>query len=516
MKQPIKRKQKSTKQQSQPIDSTNNLNIYLTRDLEPSMQLQGLYNGPTNYGEQYGETPQIDQSLPVDHPKNIRAAIAQKQGWVEVPIKYIDIDVNKRWENKIRQTAAKYGPDAKYIVNPKTREIIPESTFKQMQTDLAFQNTSGQIQDQNTQFEIQQAQNHRNLQRRDPQGLAYITLAAGALTNPLTATALGYLGQADYLYNGYKRAYDLYNSGQTDKALAEAFGTTVIGGIPYGKYAAMLKYAPKVGIPLLAAATAADAYAQDTPKNFQPSLTPEEQNMVMDDSTDWEAISMNNEQRDAWIDKIKKELERAEFSFDLDRDEYLQKAMFISGNKDVQPAPERKKFVDYYDKDYLTEMGVRYGVPLGGWAIYEGAKRFIPKFQALPPAKKLFYGYYGLNLMYDVLGRPAWAYYKDQQTQEQAPDGYDEVMANYYRKLLNVYTKLNGSKMNTYVKGSTFGPMQTYPKVHNFDSETKQKFSAPDTNARVIIQGRVADTTSTNQETSSDSLTNLISNTKVP
>lgn len=503
MKQPIKRNKKKYKQyNANGLDrgatlNTNNIDIYLTKS-------------------SYGQSPQIDQQLPADHPANIRAAIAQQQGWVEVPISEIDLDANKKWENTIRKDAAKYGTNAKYIVDPDTRKIIPDSKFNQLQSELAFQNTSGTIQNNNAAFEVQQAQNHRDLQRRDPQGLAYVTLAAGAMTNPVTGPILGYLGQADYLYNGYKKAYNLYNSGQTDKALAEAFGTTVIGGIPYGKYASMLRYAPKVGIPLLAAATAADAYAQDTPKNFQPSLTPKEQDMVMDDNTDWEAISMNNEERDAWIDKIKKELERAEFSFDKDRDEYMQNAMFVSGNKGVEPTPERKKFTDYYDKDYLAEFGVRYGLPLAGWGTYEGIKRLIPKFAELPPGKKFAAIYYGGNLLWDALGRPAWAYYKDQQTQEQAPDGYDEVMANYYRKLLDVYTKLNGSKMNTYVKGSTFGPMQTYPKVHNFDSETKQKFSAPDTNARIIIQGRVADTTNANQEASLDSLTNLISNTKVP
>ena len=509
MRQPIKRKQKNTKQQSQPIDSTNNLNIYLTKDAEPSMQLQGLYTGPTNYEEQYGEVPQIDQSLPVDHPKNIRAAIAQKQGWVEVPIKYIDIDVNKRWENKIRQTAAKYGPDAKYIVNPKTREIIPESTFKQMQTDLAFQNTSGQIQDQNTQFEVQQAQNHRNLQRRDPQGLAYITLAAGALTNPLTATALGYLGQADYLYHGYNDAYKLFQQGDYGQGLLKAGTTSALGLIPYGKMLSYLRYAPKVGIPALAALSAADAYASNTePHEFVSTLSPEDKALVDNENTDWETIGNNEAERERLSAALEKELTAGHFKYHTGKDTFGQNAKVVVGNKGegVEEEEEEEKTKWYKDPWFWgPPVAIETIPPLAKWLFK--VKIPWPKVARILGWSGYLYG----RAAYD---EGMWPF---QNTgTEENPDGYDEELARYYQKLVTAYLRLNSGKYNGYANGSTFSPYQSYPKQHNYDWRVGAEFDKPDTNAIIAPLGRLVDTTGVAPDRSNDSLTNIISDIKVP
>lgn len=133
-------------------------------------------NIPTTYAEMYGVQPEINPNLPLNHQYNIHNAIALQNGWIKVKVKHIDLDANRKWEHIIRQK----NPEDFYIVDPNTREIIPESTFAKYMPKMG----SEEIDQNRAEFEVQQAANHRDLQQRDPQGLAVATIMGGASTIP--------------------------------------------------------------------------------------------------------------------------------------------------------------------------------------------------------------------------------------------------------------------------------------------------------------------------------------------
>lgn len=510
MKQPIKKKQKKYKQydpngldRGATVD-TNNFEIYLTKD-------------------PYGNPPQIDQNLPIDHPANIRAAIAQKQGWVEVPISDIDINANRKYRQSIEEDLAKYGPNAKYIVDPNTRQIIPNKVFDDLQTELGFQNTSGSIQDSNTSFEVQQAQSHRNLQARDPQGLAYTAIGTGMASNPAGMTLLGILSSLDYAKTGAERSYELWKQGRYGAAVGEGVGTAAMTLTPFSKYSTFVKYAPRVGLPIAAALFAQDASAAGQvpqapvigdPKEFKnPSLEQNDIDLIMDDSTPWETIGNSNEAKERWNKLIEKELNRAGFTIKESTDDLGQPSLNIYGYK-AHSVPEQNNESGFYGPLYWTSVGIRYSpfaLKLGSMALKKYwpavAEKLANAWNWLTSKNNFWVWYGGANAVLDTAYGATAAYQANQGTEE-APDGFDENLARYWNKLINAYIRLNSSEKNGYAVSSSFSPEQQYKDEKNIMKPGNQLFEVPDTNHYRIIRARPLDATPSVETTTTNDLSN--------
>lgn len=267
MKQPIKRKYKKYKK-------------YNKNGLDRGTNIEGLYSGPRNYSEAYGQTPQIDPSLPNDHPANIRAAIAQQNGWVEIPISEIDLDANREWNESILSARQKYGDSATYIVDPNTGKIIPQSVFDRLMTDYAFLNTSGEILNNNTAFQVQQSANSRDLENRDPQKLGVTLMALGAapfVLGPAVAAAAPAMPYIKPVLTAVNFGYGGYNASKAvnDIANGDYEGAAIHGGlaastmIPTGAFSNLSLW-PKVGASLgYGAGTSALIYADEQHENQQ-------------------------------------------------------------------------------------------------------------------------------------------------------------------------------------------------------------------------------------------------------
>lgn len=482
--------------------------------LPPDMVYRGNFNR--------WSSPQIDPNLPTNSEANIRAAIAQQNGWVEVPISEIDINVNRKWEKSIRKALAKYGPNAKYIVDPATREIIPESKFDEMKTNLAFQNSSVAIQNHIMDFEMQQRQNHRDLQARDPQGLAYATIAAGALSNPIGWKLLDILGTGYLVADGVQTAKDRWEAGNRVGAVAGGIADAAIAFTP-GK---LLKFAPKVGlkigkgaaatvlgsIGLNAAAAATDQPTNQTgvdlaaPENFKSIISQSDKDKIMNSSTNWEQVGMDEQSRNYWNDIIEKELKAAGFTFDFRNDEFGQDAVFIYGNAGLENQEE-----DGFPWWTATTAPFRYGAPFvaankkARQAVSRWAANLIKNLTARRVAAWLGGAAY-------VGGNVAWDYntlYKPYFTKAQSTQNSN--LPQYYNKLIDTYIKLNSSVKNGYAVGSTFGPNQTYNQK-NINHLTNQRFEYPDTNHYIINQGILGDSTKTNTGVAVDPSLNAVGN----
>lgn len=474
-----RKKRKLAKKTTSTQTSTTRTNPEAAYTMLESAQFTPLVEQMSQY-----QVPRIHEDKPLNHPINVRAAIARQQGWVEVPISAIDLDVNRQWESSIREDAAKYGSDATYIVDPNTGKIIPESTFNKLQTEAALANSSGEIADRNTEFEIQQAQNHRALRERDPQDLAKAVIIAGLATNPLTAPILGYATQAGELYEGYKNAYDDWQQGNYGQAITKGITTTALNAIPYSKWASWMKYAPKIGVPALFATVAADAGATGLdpslqapqigdPSNFESTLTPQEQSMIMN-KTNWDEISKNDAQRDAWIAKIEKELNAAGFTYTGEvEDDLYSPAVMISGNKYARE--NKPNDGNFWSTDLWKGIrGHLYGIsPYVAWWL----------IKKIPYLKNIDAKYWPLIIGQTgaTINDAYLAYNYFNNGSEDTPDGYDERLAYYYRQLIQAYIQLTKGLHNTYVLGSTFDQYQTYPKINNVGLPDGTQFQLPDT-----------------------------------
>lgn len=324
---------------------------------EEEYQFENQYPGiTTNYQSGYGSTPQIRQDLPKDHPINVRNAIAQTQGWVEVSAKDIDINANKQWENKIRQDILKYGPDSKYIVDPITRKIVTESQFNKIKTDIAWRNGSEAIADDRVRFEIQQAQNRRAMQRfndqMDAATLGLIAVGAAPFVIPEAVSAISASGipaaattvgnairpfikpaLASYVFaSGMDQAKQDWEAGNYGLAALDATGAMLNAAFPFSKAGTLLQYAPRVGIPMAILGGTASAYAEepepynpypqdetDDPHDFVSPLTDDEQQSLKekldDPTTNWAELGDDEQSRAYWSNLIQKELQAAHFKF---------------------------------------------------------------------------------------------------------------------------------------------------------------------------------------------------------
>lgn len=207
-----------------------------------NFQLQGLYEMPE---ENIYQVPQFNKDLPLDGDYNIRVAIAQQQGWVEVPLRYVDIDVNKKWLSKLQQDLQKYGPDAKYIINPKTKEIISDNTFASLKKKIAEQNTYGDLDESRTATEVQLEQNRREGLRHSAMidNLGRV-LMAGSLSTPIGWAALAGQVAGEQFGKGIQEV----QQGHYPQAVAHGVigGLSAFGG-PAAKatYTAASKVAPQ-------------------------------------------------------------------------------------------------------------------------------------------------------------------------------------------------------------------------------------------------------------------------------
>lgn len=507
---------------------TYTANIYLTTDPLPETNVESnaisslppdmVYRGNFNRWS----SPQIDPNLPMDNELNVRAAIAQQNGWIEVPISEIDIDVNKKWEKSIRKALAKYGPNAKYIVNPATREIIPESKFNEIKTELAFRNTSGEIQNHIIDFASQQRQNHRDLKKRDPQGLAYATIAAGALTNPVGWSLLNALGTTYLAAEGAQTAKDRWEAGNRVGAIAGGVGDALIAFTP-GK---LLKFAPKVGLKIgrgaaasllgsiglnAAAATTDQTNNQQgvdlaAPENFKSVINQSDKDQIMNSSTNWEQVGMDEQKRKYWSDLIERELKAAGFTFQFRNDEFNQDAVFIYGNAGLENKDE-----DGFPWWTVTTAPLRYSAPLvmANKKARQTVSRWASNLIKNLTARKVGAALGGLTY---VGGNVAWDYntiYKPYFTKAQSTTTSN--LPQYYNKLIDAYIKLNSSVKNGYAVGSTFGPNQTYNQ-QNINHLNNQRFELPDTNHYIINQGILRDSSNTNTGVVVDSSLNAVGN----
>ena len=357
MKQPIRKKYKKSNKNG----------------TDRGTNIQGLYSGPINYAQVYGRTPQIDPSLPIDGPTNTRAAIAQQQGWTEVPISAVDLDANQEWIESILASRQKYGDNATYIVDPNTRKIIPQSTFDNLITNKALENTSGNISNKNIDFETQQSKNHKSLQNRDPQKLGGTLIGLGALPFVLgpaisaAAPAMPYIKPAlsalNFGYGGYNAAKAI-----DDVAKGDYEGAAIHGGlaastvVPTGAFSGLSLW-PKIGATLgYGAGTTALVYADEQHNNSQTEQKindlARDKNYIINDAEEQEILeylqnlgydtSRFNVRKYAGSDKYAYEITSGNGDDNLDQSEPISNWFSDRGNR----------MLTYFGTKYGTKYGI--------------------------------------------------------------------------------------------------------------------------------------------------------------
>ena len=160
-------------------------------------------------------------------------------------------------------------------------------------------------------------------------------------------------------------------------------------------------------------------------------------------------------------------------------------------------------------------MGVRYGLPAAGAGIYQGVKALWPKVANWSWGKKLLWGTYGLNVLYDLTDKaliPGYKYLFPSEG-EDVPAEYNYNTAYYFAQLIKAYARLNSGTKNTYAVGSSFGPYQTYPKVKNVGLPDGVQFTLPDTMHYRIERARPKEGTSA--QSTVDSTTKAVSEIKI-